>query len=136
VSNKRYNVAAKYDRERQYMSPEVVPFARSAQDERDENNQLDKAGQTILQLLSKAADVAEQNSRHAVDTAQHLAHQLRAAEDRIPNLRPKSLHTASKQSVRSSGCIASTPKLRIDFCDRVAINAARHNGRREQNGAN
>ena len=68
------------------MSPEVVPFARSAQGERDDNTRLDKAGQTILQLLSKAADVAEQNSRHAIDTAQRLSHQLRAAEDRIAEL--------------------------------------------------
>jgi hypothetical protein len=68
------------------MSPEVIPFARSAQDERDDNSQLDKAGQTILQLLHKAADVAEQNSRHAIDTAQRLSHQLRAAEDRIAEL--------------------------------------------------
>jgi hypothetical protein len=53
------------------VSPEVIPFARSAQGGRDDNNaQLDKAGQTILQLLNKAADVAEQNSRHAIDTAQ------------------------------------------------------------------
>src|ERR1700752_3276871 len=68
------------------MSPEVIPFVRSAQGERDDNTQLDKAGQTILQLLNKAADVAEQNSRHAIDTAQRLAHQLRSAEDRIAAL--------------------------------------------------
>jgi hypothetical protein len=68
------------------MSPEVVQFARSAHGERDDNTQLDKAGQTILQLLSKAADVAEQNSRHAIDTAQRLSHQLRAAEGRIAEL--------------------------------------------------
>jgi chromosome segregation ATPase len=68
------------------MSPEVIAFARSAQGERDDNSQLDKAGQTILQLLNKAADVVEQNSRHAIDTAQKLAHQLRAAEDRISEL--------------------------------------------------
>jgi hypothetical protein len=69
------------------MSPEVIPFARSARGERGNSNmQLDKAGQTILQLLNKAADVAEQNSRHAIDTAQKLADQLRAAEDRISDL--------------------------------------------------
>jgi hypothetical protein len=67
------------------MSPEVIPFGRSAQGARD-GTQLDKAGQTILQLLNKAADVAEQNSRHAIDMAQRLAHQLRAAEDRIAEL--------------------------------------------------
>ena len=68
------------------MSPEVVQFARSAQGERDDHTKLDKAGETILQLLNKAADVAEQNSRHAIDTAQRLSHQLRAAEDRIAEL--------------------------------------------------
>jgi TfoX/Sxy family transcriptional regulator of competence genes len=69
------------------MSPAVIPFARSAQDGRDENNaQLDKAGQRILQLLNKAADVAEQNSRQAIDTTQRLSHQLRAAENRIAEL--------------------------------------------------
>jgi len=46
----------------------------------------DKAGQTILQLLHKAAGVAEENSRHAVETAQKLSHQLRVAEDRIAEL--------------------------------------------------
>ena len=68
------------------MSPEVIPFARSAQGARDDNTQLDRAGQTILRLLNEAADVAEQNSRHAIDTAQRLSHQLRAAKDRIAEL--------------------------------------------------
>jgi len=49
-------------------------------------DQLDKAGQTILSLLHKAAGVAEENSRHALDMAQKLSHQLRAAEDRIAEL--------------------------------------------------
>jgi predicted nucleic acid-binding Zn-ribbon protein len=50
------------------------------------DHQLDQAGQTILQLLNKAADVAEQNSRYAMDTAQQLSYQLHAAEDRIAQL--------------------------------------------------
>ena len=49
-------------------------------------DQLDKAGQSILHLLHRAADVAEENSRHALDMAQKLSHQLRAAEDRIAEL--------------------------------------------------
>jgi predicted nucleic acid-binding Zn-ribbon protein len=68
------------------MSPEVIPFGRSAQGGRDDNNQLDKAGQTILQLLGKAADAAEENSRHALGMAQKLSDQLRAAEDRVAEL--------------------------------------------------
>jgi len=39
-----------------------------------------------LQLLNKAAGVAEENSKHAIETAQRLLHQLRAAEKRIAEL--------------------------------------------------
>jgi hypothetical protein len=49
-------------------------------------SQLDFAGQTILQLLHKAAGVAEANSKHALDMAQKLSHQHHAAEARIPHL--------------------------------------------------
>jgi hypothetical protein len=50
-------------------------------------DQLDKAGQSILRLLQKAAGVAEENSRHAIETAQKLSQQLLAAEDRIARLK-------------------------------------------------
>ena len=58
---------------------EVIPFARAERS--DGADQLDKAGQTVLQMLRRAAGVAEENSRHALETAQKLWHQLRAAED-------------------------------------------------------
>jgi predicted ribosome quality control (RQC) complex YloA/Tae2 family protein len=60
----------------------VIPFAPPEKDD----NQLDKAGKSILNLLHKAAGVAEQNSQHALDIAQQLSHQLRAAEQRIADL--------------------------------------------------
>ena len=63
----------------------VIPFTpRSAVP--DDADQLDKAGHTILSLLHKAAGVAEANSQYAIDMAQKLSHQLRAAEDRIAEL--------------------------------------------------
>jgi hypothetical protein len=65
----------------------VVPFAPT--DKGTSSNggdQLDKAGQSILHLLHKAAGVAEKNSQHALDMAQKLSHQLRAAEQRITDL--------------------------------------------------
>jgi endonuclease III len=68
-----------------YESESVVPFAPKNAASNDAD-QLDKAGQTILKLLHKAAGVAEENSRHALDMAQKLSHQLRAAEDRIAEL--------------------------------------------------
>ena len=66
----------------------VVPFASTQRSNGQEGgaDQLDKAGQSILHLLHRAAGVAEENSRHALDMAQKLSHQLRAAEDRIAEL--------------------------------------------------
>ena len=65
----------------------VIPFASAAKNAApDGADQLDKAGQTILGLLHKAAGVAEANSHHALEMAQKLSHQLRAAEDRIAEL--------------------------------------------------
>jgi hypothetical protein len=49
-------------------------------------NNLDRAGQTILQILDKAAGVAEEKGRRAAEIAQKLSHQLRAAENRIAQL--------------------------------------------------
>jgi hypothetical protein len=71
-----------------YQTDSVVRFAprtglSAAPDDAD---QLDKAGQTILSLLQKAAGAAEENSRQALDVAQKLSHQLRAAESRIAEL--------------------------------------------------
>jgi hypothetical protein len=63
----------------------VVRFSR-AQKDSNNTDQLDRAGQTILQLLGKAAGVVEENSKHAIETAQRLSHQLRAAENRVGEL--------------------------------------------------
>jgi hypothetical protein len=49
-------------------------------------SQLDSAGHAILKLLHKAAEAAEANSQQALETAQKLSSQLRAAEDRIAAL--------------------------------------------------
>ena len=70
-----------------YESETVVAFSSGTKDATPDGvDQLDRAGQTILKLLHKAAGVAEQNSRHALDMARKLSHQLRAAEDRIAEL--------------------------------------------------
>ena len=49
-------------------------------------SQLDSAGHAILKLLHKAAEAAEANSQQALETAQKLSSQLRAAENRIAEL--------------------------------------------------
>ena len=70
----------------EYDSESVVQFAPAATNAASGADQLDKAGQTILGLLHKAAGVAEANSQHALEMAQKLSHQLRAAENRIAEL--------------------------------------------------
>jgi hypothetical protein len=49
-------------------------------------NQLDRAGQSILRLLHKAAGVTEQKNRHTLEMAQKLAQQVRATESRVAEL--------------------------------------------------
>jgi hypothetical protein len=59
-------------------------------------SQLDSAGQAILNLLHRAAGPAEANSRKALETAQNLSSQLRAAEDRIVELEAEVQHYRGK----------------------------------------
>src|ERR1700759_5622863 len=71
----------------QYESESVIQFAPAAKGAApNKGDELDSAGRSILGLLHKAAGVAEANSQHALDMAQKLSHQLRAAEDRIAEL--------------------------------------------------
>ena len=65
----------------EYAIPRLEGVAASS-----DTHQLDSAGQAILKLLHKAAGTAEANSRKALETAQKLSSQLRAAEDRIAEL--------------------------------------------------
>jgi hypothetical protein len=68
-------------------SESVIAFGPATKSEASkEADQLDAAGQTILKLLHKAAGVAEANSKHALEMAHKLSHQLRAAENRIGEL--------------------------------------------------
>jgi hypothetical protein len=70
-----------------YLRRAVAVCARMTRDSDFKNSELvDKAGQSILRLLDKAADAADQNSRQAVEAAQRLAKQLQAARDRIAQL--------------------------------------------------
>ena len=62
---------------------DVIPFARVRGGVPD---QLDQAGETILQLVQQAAGIADDNSRHALEMAQQLSDKLRAAEDRVAEL--------------------------------------------------
>ena len=64
----------------------IIPFAPVPVSVRDDADQLDQAGQSILQLLDSAASVAEENSQRTLNMAQKLLYHLHAAEDRIDEL--------------------------------------------------
>jgi hypothetical protein len=64
----------------------LSPLSRVARTAQHQKMPVNSAGQAILRLLHKAADAAETNSRQALETAQKLSSQLRAAEDRIAEL--------------------------------------------------
>ena len=76
-------------------------------------DQLDKAGETILQLVDKAAGLAEQNSSRALTMAQKFSDQLRAAEGRIAELETESATCREGPTERSNGSTQFTPRLRI-----------------------
>ena len=98
-----------------HQSESVIRFAASARsDSSNGADQLDNAGQTILRLLNKAAGVAEENSRFALDQAQKLSHQLRAAEDRIAELERRLRFIKKEPSARNTGSTKSTRRLRTD----------------------
>ena len=69
---------------------ELIQFAPTPKNLPAQVDQLDKAGETILQLVHEAAGVAEQNSSRALSMAQKFSDQLRAAEDRIAELEAES----------------------------------------------
>ena len=66
---------------------DVIPFARAANSAAPgDADKLDKADKTILQLVQRAAGIADENRRHALEMAQKLSHQLHAAKDRVAEL--------------------------------------------------
>jgi hypothetical protein len=65
----------------------VVPFAPVTQETPVNGaDNLDTAGQTIVGLLQRAAGMAEENSRHALEVAKRLSQQLQDAKGRIRDL--------------------------------------------------
>ena len=79
----------------------AIPFtAKTKSAPLQGQDQLDLAGQAILSLLDKAARAAEASTRRAVETAQELSGQLRAAENRIAELEAEN-HLYRERSERA-----------------------------------
>jgi uncharacterized NAD(P)/FAD-binding protein YdhS len=52
----------------------------------ESSDPVEAAGLSILRLLQRAAETADQNRRQVLDAAQRLSQELRAAQDRIAQL--------------------------------------------------
>ena len=61
----------------------VVPFAPKLTARSDPNDPLEKAGHLILDMVGRAASIAEANYQQAVEMSRKLSAQLRGAEDRM-----------------------------------------------------
>jgi predicted nucleic acid-binding Zn-ribbon protein len=61
----------------------VAARPRSNNDVREEGDPLEQSGQAILGLLRKASDGTNATYDQAMNTAQKLSDQVRAAEDRV-----------------------------------------------------
>jgi len=72
-------------RSHNYRSDTVIPLAPE-EGAGSTADQLDRAGQTIMTLLHRAAGAVEQNSRQALETAQALSERLQEAERQIGEL--------------------------------------------------
>ena len=70
----------------------AVPFAPKPNAKAEAGDPLDRAAQTILGLLHRAAADAESNYRQALETTRQRSTQLRAAEDRIRELEAHARH--------------------------------------------
>jgi predicted lysophospholipase L1 biosynthesis ABC-type transport system permease subunit len=70
----------------------AVPFAPKLNVRSEAGDPLDKAGQTILGWLQRAANTAEANKQQALEVAHKLSAQLRAAEDRVRQLEANARH--------------------------------------------
>jgi hypothetical protein len=69
-----------------------VPFAPKSNGRSETGDTLDRAGQTILGLLNRASSAAEANYQQAVEIANKLSGQVRAAEGRMRELEAQVRH--------------------------------------------
>ena len=64
----------------------AIPYAPKAKNRDSETDPLELAGNAILGLVDRAADIAETDLREAREVAEKLADQLRAAQNLINEL--------------------------------------------------
>jgi hypothetical protein len=70
----------------------IVPFAPTPKGQQDTSAVVDDSGRTIVALLQKAADMANEDCKRAMDLAHKLSFQLRASEERLRDAEAEAAH--------------------------------------------
>ena len=70
----------------------IVPFAPTPKGQQDTAAVVDDSGRTIVALLQKAADMANEDCKRAMDLAHKLSFQLRASEERLRDAEAEAAH--------------------------------------------
>jgi len=70
----------------------IVPFAPTPKWQQDTGATADDSGRTIVALLQKAADMANEDCKRAMDLAHKLSFQLRASEERVREAEAEAAH--------------------------------------------
>ena len=78
---------------------------------------LDQAGQTVLGMLQQAAVVAKENCQQALDVAQKISLQLRAAEDRIKDLEADIQHYKERAARAEQWLLCISRDIEQKFLD-------------------
>jgi hypothetical protein len=97
---------------------DVSLFAPAPKHERtDVSDPLDQAGQTVLGMLQQAAVAASENCQQALDVAQKLSLQLRAAEDRIKDLEADVQHYQERAARGEEWLLHIAKDIELKFLD-------------------
>src|SRR5262249_43817434 len=70
----------------------IVPFAPTPKGQQDTGAAADDSGRTVGALLQKAADMANEDCKRAMDLAHKLSFQLRASEERVREAEAEAAH--------------------------------------------
>ena len=88
----------------------IIPFAPAEKEApRTGGDPMDRSGDAIIALLEKAARVADDDCKRAMDLAHKLSLQLRAAEDRANQLQAH-LEYSQDRAVRAENWMARIHK--------------------------
>src|SRR5262249_4090208 len=111
---------------------DVIPFARAAKDAvPNDPDQLDEAGQTILQYSTERLELRKKTADARWRRRKSFGISCAQLKTGLRSWKQRSLLIRKEPAGPSSGSIAFTRRLKIDFCGRItgaAVGLARRNG--------